>query len=369
MQRLLHTERIQSQIDRFPGSGEPLPEPVRAFFEPRFGADFGAVRVHDGLDAAEAASSVNARAFTFGRHIFFGKGQYAPAAGGGRELLAHELTHTLQQRPAGALTTLQCKRGNGTEPAEATPQTHAGTVGSKISVTVYTGDTSDPAHETAKRIAEKRFQTGEADLAFPIGRIEDIHNTLQFYAYQNKLQPEARREAWEQGGDFFLVPDEDPGFVQTISIIGHGRAGKKGKEPFYGFGEVAYKTSELAKLYENGLDLSRYMVNGGTVVLDGCEAAAGEEGRLFLFQIGRIFFGSKKIGHIKANTTVSMAIAGEMVGGSRRDLAWPADFSDLDRQPSKLKTCDPLIQDCPPGTACFPSGAEFRCMPEEDPKP
>jgi len=77
--------------------GTPLSAPVRNFMEPRFGASFGAVRVHTGPNAAQQSASLNARAFTVGEHIFFGKDQYQPQTQKGKELLAHELTHTVQQ--------------------------------------------------------------------------------------------------------------------------------------------------------------------------------------------------------------------------------------------------------------------------------
>jgi hypothetical protein len=75
----------------------PKPAGERAFFEPRFGYDFGSVRVHTGARAAETAQAVQARAFTVGRDVVFGTGQYAPGTSAGRRLLGHELTHVVQQ--------------------------------------------------------------------------------------------------------------------------------------------------------------------------------------------------------------------------------------------------------------------------------
>ncbi len=85
------------------GPGRPLPPETRGFFEPRFGRDLGAVRVHDGDAAANSARDVNALAYTVGDNIVFGKGQYAPGSASGRHLLAHELAHTLQQTDAPVL--------------------------------------------------------------------------------------------------------------------------------------------------------------------------------------------------------------------------------------------------------------------------
>jgi hypothetical protein len=83
--------------------GGPLPATARAFFEPRFGHDFSGVRVHTDSRAAEAARSVRAKAFTVGRHTFFGEGQYSPETERGRTLLAHELTHVVQQSGGDAM--------------------------------------------------------------------------------------------------------------------------------------------------------------------------------------------------------------------------------------------------------------------------
>lgn len=82
------------------GGGSPLPAPTRSFFESRFGRDFGDVRIHRGARAAGAAASLDARAFTVGRDIAFGAGEFAPETRRGRHLLAHELTHVVQQGSA-----------------------------------------------------------------------------------------------------------------------------------------------------------------------------------------------------------------------------------------------------------------------------
>lgn len=88
---------IESHIRAMKGGGQPLPASTRAFFEPRFGYGFSSVRVHTDTKAAEAARLANARAFTTGRDLIFGRGQYAPETASGKRLLAHELTHVLQQ--------------------------------------------------------------------------------------------------------------------------------------------------------------------------------------------------------------------------------------------------------------------------------
>jgi uncharacterized protein DUF4157 len=82
-------------------AGRPLPEEVRRQMEPSFGATFAGVRVHDDAEAAGLSLAIGARAFTHHAHIYFGSGEFAPATEAGRRVLAHELTHVIQQRAAG----------------------------------------------------------------------------------------------------------------------------------------------------------------------------------------------------------------------------------------------------------------------------
>ncbi|RPI75880.1 MAG: DUF4157 domain-containing protein [Desulfobacteraceae bacterium] len=80
------------------GGGQALPESARSFFEPRFDHDFSWVRVHADSDAAQMAQSIRAQAFTHGHDIYFGAGKYSPDESSGKQLLAHELTHVIQQK-------------------------------------------------------------------------------------------------------------------------------------------------------------------------------------------------------------------------------------------------------------------------------
>jgi len=90
----------QAQIDRLQGAGHPLPSAIRAFFEPRFGYDFSQVRIHTDVQAAASTRAVQALAYTVGHDVVFAPGQYAPGTQWGQRLIAHELTHTIQQGKA-----------------------------------------------------------------------------------------------------------------------------------------------------------------------------------------------------------------------------------------------------------------------------
>jgi Domain of unknown function (DUF4157) len=78
--------------------GTPLPADLRADMEGRFGHDFGDVRIHNDGAAHESAKSVNAQAYTVGSNIVFQRDRYDPASDAGRHMIAHELTHVVQQR-------------------------------------------------------------------------------------------------------------------------------------------------------------------------------------------------------------------------------------------------------------------------------
>ncbi len=91
----------QAQIYSLQGRGQPLPQPMRDFFEPRFGYDFSRVRIHTDATAGKTARCLSARAYTVGRHIVFAPGQSNFLSTAGQRLLAHELTHTMQQGALG----------------------------------------------------------------------------------------------------------------------------------------------------------------------------------------------------------------------------------------------------------------------------
>jgi hypothetical protein len=100
------TPNLAARIQSLGGGGQPLPASARAFFEPRFGYDFRQVRVHRDAQAAGLAQELEARAFTVGRDVVFGAEQYAPATMAGRRLIAHELTHVIQQAGSDGIGTM-----------------------------------------------------------------------------------------------------------------------------------------------------------------------------------------------------------------------------------------------------------------------
>lgn len=115
---------VVDSVLRLPG--QPLNADVREYLEPRFGYDFGQVRIHADARAAASADAVHARAYTVGHNIVFANGAYAPDTDEGRRLLAHELTHTIQQRHAGpSIAATPLEIGTEGDPAEREADTVA----------------------------------------------------------------------------------------------------------------------------------------------------------------------------------------------------------------------------------------------------
>ena len=91
------TPGLQTRLNSSKGGGQSLPAATRSSMESAFGADFSGVRVHTGSEAVQMSQELGAQAFTHGSDIYFNSGKYDTGSTGGKKLLAHELTHTVQQ--------------------------------------------------------------------------------------------------------------------------------------------------------------------------------------------------------------------------------------------------------------------------------
>lgn len=91
---------VESRLATSKGGGDSLPEGLRVQMESAFGADFSGVRVHTNQNAVQMSRDLGAKAFTHGSDIFFNASRYSPSTSSGKELLAHELTHVVQQSGA-----------------------------------------------------------------------------------------------------------------------------------------------------------------------------------------------------------------------------------------------------------------------------
>jgi hypothetical protein len=143
--------------------GQPLDPQTRAFFEPRFGADFSEIRVHSDAKAAESAQAVSALAYTVGRDVVFNRGQFSPESTAGRELLAHELTHVVQQELGHAMG---ATHSAAEEEAQNNSQRIASGAPSRVRTPVAAGihrqGDPNPLDDKAKAIIAKAKDTTKA---------------------------------------------------------------------------------------------------------------------------------------------------------------------------------------------------------------
>lgn len=152
-------------------SGRPLEPALQRDMEQRFGYDFSQVRVHTGAIAEQSARDVNALAYTVGRNIVFGAGQYAPTASEGQQLLAHELTHVIQQANydnLGSNKLLQRERGSGrrartlpVQRLEFRPAVHPSLLGGPCACLIFIHNDE----RNARRAAEDLYQNCRYNLA------------------------------------------------------------------------------------------------------------------------------------------------------------------------------------------------------------
>ena len=112
---------LSTQLNASKGIGSPLPEKTRGLMQNAFNADFSGVRIHTGNSANDMSRGIQARAFTHGQDIYFNRGEYSPESGEGKRLLAHELTHTLQQSGS------NIQRKEATEQQEESPSSQPST--------------------------------------------------------------------------------------------------------------------------------------------------------------------------------------------------------------------------------------------------
>jgi len=125
---------LDSYVSSLSSSGQPMPESSRKFFEPRFGQDFSNVRIHTDQVAAKSAQSVNALAYTSGNNIVFNSGQYSPESDNGKKLMAHELTHVVQQNSSSSGVQRQIQRKLVINPTDLVPMP-AGVTGTATPLT------------------------------------------------------------------------------------------------------------------------------------------------------------------------------------------------------------------------------------------
>lgn len=159
------SQQHEQMIHASRGSGAPLSPNTRNFFENRFSTDFSGVRVHTDSQASRLSQNLNAQAFTVGNDIYFNKGKYDTGTSAGKGLLAHELTHTIQQGASGGAVqnqnTIQ-REISGSRPAAQTPssQQTSGQPSSSAASAGSAGGGQASAQSNQSSVPSSHSQTG-----------------------------------------------------------------------------------------------------------------------------------------------------------------------------------------------------------------
>jgi hypothetical protein len=168
-------------------SGQPLDPATRNFFEPRFGHDFSRVRVHTDDRAAESARAVNAAAYTVGSDIVFDSNRYRPADNEGTRLIAHELTHVVQQEGV-SYSLLSDPTGLRVAPSDDAPEQAAG----KAAMTLGPTEPTAPAMPAVRRAPRTPGSDLEHGSTLPYAQANALSDCIAIMGDQS------REYCWEQ---------------------------------------------------------------------------------------------------------------------------------------------------------------------------
>jgi Domain of unknown function (DUF4157) len=203
---------LEARLRGREGKGQPLPKETRSFMESQFGHDFSQVRVHSDSQAADMNRELNAQAFTYRHDVFFGTGGYNPDSVTGKRLLAHELTHVVQQTGAEAQvadgSVVQAKGKFGS----ATPQTAMPKTNSPVATDVGVGATPKSDVPAPKVPADKKAAAKKPvkESKKPSEKLPAPSNTASSVSNVTTESAEAKGKT---SGDGLLMP-EPP---QTLS--------------------------------------------------------------------------------------------------------------------------------------------------------
>ncbi|MFZ5447951.1 MAG: eCIS core domain-containing protein [Thermodesulfobacteriota bacterium] len=262
------SHHLESRLRNLQGQGQPLPETSRAFFEPRFRADFGSVRLHTDPRSDELAQEIQAHALTFGHDIFFGAGEYAPQTTTGQRLLAHELAHVLQQSHGSMAESIQRveEPGAPVAPAGATPRAPGAA-----------------APATGRPSPDNRRRKNVYVLDFGVNR--DVANWREVTFHIGEIEAESVdqmvREVKSEVGD----PADN--CINRLTLDGHGSPGNMSVGD--GTGWIAERNISTGNFRPSLNELIPYFCDGATVVLMGCNVGRGAVGTRFIQRLSDLW--------------------------------------------------------------------------------
>ncbi|WP_189062800.1 eCIS core domain-containing protein [Deinococcus arenae] len=303
------TQPVLARIQARRGAGNPLPEAIRLHLEQGLNHDLSRVRIHDDADADQLAKGVNALAFTTGMDIFFRAGQFNPNTRSGLELLAHEVTHTVQQS--------QGRVGQGIDP-DAGLESEARAMGAKLAQVIPSPKTLMPpvAHRNGPHAP------GVYTTAAALGRVQAgaAAHTLLSPLRALQRQPELTVQRSVLGAGLGALAGQIPGYTPLTMVLGFDPVAGK-----------AVKADPNVLLDALGRFVPGPFKDMVKVVRDQNllpKAWAWFQGELGTLQLGRVvtdlraaLAGVPNLGKAKAILTGATARVRQLVLGSARKLA------------------------------------------------
>jgi hypothetical protein len=178
------TPNLEASIHQAQGGGQALSDNIRKPMERAFGADFSGVKVHTDNQSDQLNQSIQAKAFTTGQDIFFRQGAYDPGSRGGQELLAHELTHVVQQN-GGAVQRASQTRSTGQALQPATSLEQDGSREKELAASRQSVGESKVSQKNTTELSTQLQRFGGGDLAYKRSLAGDL-----YYQYQIRISEE-----------------------------------------------------------------------------------------------------------------------------------------------------------------------------------
>lgn len=273
--RLPAAEAVRSPLDRASSLSQPLDASLRRRFEPRFGHDFANVRIHADGESDQLTSEAGARAFTSGNDVYFGSDEYAPETAAGQHLIAHELTHVVQN----------ARRSASDLPLLSDSASDAETEASRAADHVVAGRTFTPSVAPAAAVARKAtFDEDGIDLQGAVSSFGSPEEKREFLSGQL------------QAGEFGEKKDRRFGLHASGSVISGSEEGKVG-----GDAQLLGANADL-NAGANGFSVGAGLTGAGIAVRGGDLSQANGEDMRFGVSAGPSFgvrgsWGEEADGH------------------------------------------------------------------------
>nr|WP_294872810.1 DUF4157 domain-containing protein [uncultured Pedobacter sp.] len=216
-------DQLTSSIENSRGNGSSMDNQTKSFMENRIGADFGSVKIHSGQESVQMNRALNAQAFTTGNDIYFNEGKYSPETDDGKRLLAHELTHVIQQTAPVADKAVQRKQNPTTEPVttpsqkvESEPKKDktdkkdvSGTASNPGAQSLPPDEPSKSGLKTDKAPASTS-KTAEKPAASPIGKDTPKTAGTKGVAAESVIKEKPAITATDNPGDMLVILQSTP---------------------------------------------------------------------------------------------------------------------------------------------------------------